>query len=222
MRNRGDLATSRVYTFEAIYGLASLRKLAMFEFASLDVARFRELKTLFVRDAPGLVGTSSLVGLRTLRIWNQRSDDLAFVASLRNLDSLWLARPAMRVIRGLGASASLRSLEIHHASKLEGFESLPASLASIRIDKCRKFADTDSLASAPGLRSVYVEKLPSLRFVREMKRLDSISFGNVVDGDLGPLLESRTLESVHFYPERKSYSHSLGEVRDRIGSRARA
>jgi internalin A len=217
-----EFSPKRITNFDAVYGLTKLTKLALHTFTSLDLSRFPGLETLFVTDAPGLSGIETLSELRFAWISKLRADDLSFLADMRQLSELRIIQAAAKRLHGLGTSPSLSVLDISHCAKLEAIDALPKALTSLKIKKCSHVKDLTFLKGHPTLEFLYIDNMPDVAFVPGLRRLSYIGFENVVDGNLTPLLDSKSLRDVGFYPaKRKNYSHSEGEVKQILGARKR-
>lgn len=215
-----DLSFKRVTNFDAIYGLGKLRKLAIFTFKTLDLGRFPKLETLFVTDAPGLTGLDALTELRYARITKLRADDLSFLAQMPALSELWIIQAGAPRLRGLDASRSLATLDISHCAKLESIDALPKGLTKLKIKKCPRVRDVAFLKGHPSLEFLYIDVLPDVTLIPGLRKLTYLGFENVVDGNLEPLLESKSLRDVGFYPaKRKHYTRSEGELKELLSAR---
>jgi internalin A len=62
--------------------------------------------------------------------------------------------------------------------------------------------------------------MKTVDFVPGLRRLTYIGFENVLDGDLQPLVKSKSLRDVAFYPpKRKHYTHSETELKEILAAR---
>jgi internalin A len=91
------------------------------------------------------------------------------------------------------------------------------SLRDLHVEKCG-WTDFSNLR-LDSLRTLFVSKAQSLRFIKQLKKLDDLDFWDCVDGDLSPILAHPSLTRINFYPEKKHYSHKLAEVRGELAAR---
>src|SRR5207248_30578 len=98
---------------------------------------------------------------------------------------------------------------------------VPKSLTTLTINKCPRLRDLSFLVDHPSLNSLTVDVMETVTFVPSLRQLSYVAFGNVLDGDLKPLVKSKSLRDVAFYPaKRKHYSHSLEELKDILAVRS--
>lgn len=216
-----DLPRKRVKSWSAIYALAKLEKLALHDYDELDLTRFPALRTLFLKDRPGCSGFESLKALEMARIWNLRRSDLSILAGARRLAELWIVQTPLEKLEALDALEALATLQLSHCAKLASTGPLPRRLKKLRIEKCGHLADLSFLAGHPSLEFFYADVVESLAFVRKLPRLSSVGFGNVVDGNLAPLVESASVREVAFHPSRKHYSHALPTLKRALAAKRR-
>jgi hypothetical protein len=203
----------RLVNFEALYELRNLKKLGMHSYLAVDLSRFAKLEMLFLTDGRRCTGLGSLSELQQAHIWRLEAPDLSFVATMPRLAKLRLIQLRHQRIQGLDRSPKLSSLDISHSSKLVGIGGIPQCLASLSIKRCAKLRDLAFLAHHPKLEFLYVDVMADLALVPQLPMLAYVSFENVLDGDLSPLLKSASLTKVGFHPaKRKHYSHALAEI----------
>jgi internalin A len=214
------LPLKRITGFETIYELTKLKKLALHNYKQLDLSRFPKLEMLSLTDTPGLTKLEALSKLRYARISRLRTDDLSALSGMRQLAELWIIQAAEKRIRGLDSAPALSTLHIAHCSKLEGVDALPTRLAKLKIEKCPRFHDLSFLADHPSLEFLYVDVVETLAFVPSLPRLSYVGFGNVLDGDLNPIVKSTSLRDVACYPaKRKHYTHSEKELKEILANK---
>jgi internalin A len=217
-----DFSLKRITNFDAIYGLTKLRKLAMHTFKTLDLSRFPKLETLFVTDAPGLTGLDALTELRYARLTKLRAEDLSFVGEMPRLAELWIIQAPGKRFKGLDTSRSLATLDVSHCSKVDTISALPKSLTKLKIKKCAQLKDLAFVKGHAALEFLYVDVMTDVAFVPSLRSLTYLGFENVVDGDLEPILESRSLKDVGFFPaKRKHYTRSESEIKELLAARKR-
>lgn len=89
-------------------------------------------------------------------------------------------------------------------------------LSSLYIEKCKRLLNFDFLKRNNSMEELFISELDSLSFIPTMKKLKTISFWNVKDGNLEPLLNSLTLKNIYFYPNRKYYDYKLQDILSRL------
>lgn len=185
----------------------------------LDFSRLSSLKSLYLLRGSDALESLALPALQHLLLVSPRNVDCRFLSTLA-LQELRISGGQMQSLKGLEKLAQLRSLELDHSSKLTDISSIndAVRLEQLSIEKCKYLTDFAFLAQHPRLDKIFISELESLGFVTGMRHLSSIRFWDVKDGDLTPLLQSETLRHVDFYPQRKSYSHKLEEILNRISN----
>jgi len=206
------IKASRLLHVESLYALSDLRDLSIHNYKTLDLARFPQLELLAVRDSAGLVGLDGLQSLRKLHMWGLRKADFSEL-NLRQLESARIIQAASAVtgLEGLDALVALRHLEIHNSRALTKIGRLPTKLAILKIDSCSRLTDLSFLSDNPSIDFLFATSIDSLRFLPSMRVISKLAFEAVGDGDLSPILRTKTLRSV-FFPNKKKHSHKQEEL----------
>ncbi len=106
---------------------------------------------------------------------------------------------------------SLRLGCLRRLSSLTGLERLTA-LERLDVDTCRAFHSIEEIGSLLNLRELFLNndgKIETLSPVAHLDRLEWVGFSestDIVDGDLTPLVELKSLSRVGFM-NRRHYSH---------------
>ncbi|CAI8809042.1 hypothetical protein EMIT091MI3_210068 [Kosakonia quasisacchari] len=66
------------------------------------------------------------------------------------------------------------------------------------------------------IEELFLADVDSVEFVPGIAALKIIKFCNLVDGNMEPMLTSKTLQQVDFYPMKKSCSHSKDETNQHL------
>ena len=159
-------------------------------------------------------GLSALKTLRKLLIVAVGQEGFQEITALENLDSLDIGRGRLEHLNGIQSMKSLSSLTIWYASKLYDMSpiaSLP-NLKTLHVECCKNMTDFSPLKGNNVIEKLTLDRVDSLDFVPQMQSLYAIKFFNCIDGDLRPLLESRTLKDIFFYPSKKHYTHTLEQL----------
>ena len=159
-------------------------------------------------------GLSALKTLRKLLIVAVGQEGFQEITALENLDSLDIGRGRLEHLNGIQSMKSLSSLTIWYASKLYDMSpiaSLP-NLKTLHVECCKNMTDFSPLKGNNVIEKLTLDRVDSLDFVPQMQSLYAIKFFNCIDGDLRPLLESRTLKDIFFCPKKKHYTHTLEQL----------
>ncbi|CAN5845677.1 hypothetical protein BH20ACI4_BH20ACI4_07250 [soil metagenome] len=184
----------------------------------IDFANLSQLESLRIYHFPQMTNFESLQKLKKFSIQSIKAKDLTFIEKLNRLEKLSLLRGDLISTEGLKKLENLKEVELRYLSKLVNIEDLALNpnVRKLSIEACKKLTDYSVLSKNEGIEflSVFYSKIDSLKFVKEMKSIDYVSFSDLTDGDLMPLLQSKTLSEVRFYPQKKHYSHSEEEINE--------
>jgi internalin A len=211
---------NRIDNLEEVYGLEDLRDFALHEYTTFDLHRMPRLETLSFTDRPGLQGLDTLTQLRKLQAWGWRRQGFESL-SLPSLESVRLIRcgSAVKSLTGVEKLSSLQSLELEHSRSPTTIGLLPLRLRTLKIDACPRLDDLSNLADNESIDFLFVSSARDLEFVPTMRRLTSIGFGDVANGDLSPLLRSSSLKRALFAPKKK-YSPSHDDIQRALAARS--
>ena len=159
-------------------------------------------------------GLSALKTLRKLLIISMGQEGFQEITALENLDNLDIGRGRLEHLNGIQSMKSLSSLTIWYANKLYDMSpiaSLP-NLKTLHVECCKNMTDFSPLKGNNVIEKLTIDRVDSLDFVPQMQSLYAIKFFNCIDGNLRPLLESRTLKDIFFCPNKKHYTHTLEQL----------
>ena len=212
------IKASRLASFDSIYALENLRELGLHQYSHIDVGRFPLLSKLFVRDSKSLDGLCSAKGLRSLTVWGLRSGNLSVLGCRASLEELKIVQASAKVtdLTGLDGFVSLRELEVHHCRSLRSLSAPPPSLVVLKVQACPKMADFSFLEHNESLDFLFTSTLSTLGFLPSMTRITRLGFENVLDGDLSPILRTRTIQFLGF-SDKKNYSHKRADLLRALG-----
>ncbi|CNC70731.1 Uncharacterised protein [Yersinia similis] len=94
------------------------------------------------------------------------------------------------------------------------------NLVFLYIEKCKNLSDFSFLNGNDSIEEIFISELDSVSFVPEMNKIKSIKFWNLKDGDLNPILKSKTLKSVYFYPDKRNYNYKLDEITEFLSNKS--
>ncbi len=95
-----------------------------------------------------------------------------------------------------------------------------SNLVFLYIEKCKNLSDFSFLNGNDSIEEIFISELDSVSFVPEMNKIKSIKFWNLKDGDLNPILKSKTLKSVYFYPDKRNYNYKLDEITEFLSNKS--
>lgn len=181
---------------------------------SIDLARFPYLEYLGAQFSENITGYDRASGsLRYLSLTNL-STDLAFLGSLKGLTKLDLIRADVDTLSGVQELTPLTDLTLTHCRRLVDISHLARlkNLLTLTIEGSSGLTDLAALQELDSLKTLWIKckEVKSCRFVAAMKSLEFVSINaRIVDNDLSPLIESRSLLEVWFNPTRSTYTPRL-------------
>ena len=194
--------------------MQSLVYLSLAHPIEIEWGKLVNLESLVLYSDKYIRGLSALKTLRELFIVAVGQEGFQEITALENLDSLEIGRGRLEHLNGIQSMKSLSSLTIWRASKVHDISpiaSLP-NLKTLDVECCKNMTDFSPLKGNNVIEKLTIDRVDSLDFVPQMQSLYAIKFFNCIDGDLRPLLESRTLKDIFFYPSKKHYTHTLEQL----------
>jgi len=194
----------------------------------LDLSCFPSLRELALEWHPKVDfrGASSTLEKLHLRCYRPKSKNLVELPPFPLLSELSIVQSPIESLEGLEKFRNLRSLELSYLSKLKRIGAI-AKLNEGRLDSleclnCPRIDDYEKLRHMKNLKVLRLNKcgpILNLNFVKEMSSLRDLRFvgTDVQDGDLTPLLERKTIESLAFTSKRH-FSHSESMLRTMLGA----
>ena len=180
----------------------------------IEWGKLVNLESLVLYSDKYIRGLSALKTLRELFIVAVGQEGFQEITALENLDSLEIGRGRLEHLNGIQSMKSLSSLTIWRASKvydMSPIASLP-NLKTLHVECCKNMTDFSPLKGNNVIEKLTIDRVDSLDFVPQMQSLYAIKFFNCIDGNLRPLLESRTLKDIFFCPNKKHYTHTLEQL----------
>ena len=194
--------------------MQSLVSLSLSHPIEIEWGKLVNLERLVLYSDKYIRGLSALKTLRELLMVALGQEGFQEITALENLDSLDIGGRRLEHLDGIQSMKSLSSLTIGYASKLYDISpiaSLP-NLKTLHVERCKNLTDFSPLKGNNVIEKLTIDRVDSLDFVPQMQSLYAIKFFNCSDGDLRPLLESRTLKDIFFYPSKKHYTHTLEQL----------
>ena len=194
--------------------MQSLISLSLLHPIEIEWEKLVNLERLVLDSDKYIRGLSALKTLRKLLMMSMGQEGFQEITALENLDNLDIGGRRLEHLNGIQSMQSLSSLTIGYASKLYDISpiaSLP-NLKTLHVECCKNMTDFSPLKGNNVIEKLTLDQVESLDFVPQMQSLYAIKFFNCIDGDLRPLLESRTLKDIFFYPSKKHYTHTLEQL----------
>ena len=194
--------------------MQSLVSLSLSHPIEIEWGKLVNLERLELDSDKYVRGLSALKTLRKLLMMSMGQEGFQEITALENLDNLDIGGRRLEHLNGIQSMQSLSSLTIGSASKLYDISpiaSLP-NLKTLHMERCKNMTDFSPLKGNNVIEKLTLDRVDSLDFVPQMQSLYAIKFFNCIDGDLRPLLESRTLKDIFFCPNKKHYTHTLEQL----------
>ncbi|QDE89136.1 hypothetical protein BHS06_09300 [Myxococcus xanthus] len=203
-----------------LYALQQLTLLAIpYLKERIDFSRLPSLETLHITGADEALPPLQLPRLNHLLLVAVKNLDCEFLSGLSTLQELRISGGSIERLAGIEALDKLTSIQIQHSPKMLDISAINAlkSLKTLHIEKCSQLRDYGFLSNNNTLEDVFISELDSVSFAPDMEQLNSLQFWDLKDGDMSPLLASKSLKEVYFHPKKKHYSHSLKEINAAFG-----
>ena len=148
--------------------------------------------------------------LRSLSLDGYRGENLQDAFSSPVLDTLWMLFSSIQSLEGIEQSERMQCIFLHRLYSLRDISALAKvkkTLRALLIDSCPNITDFSVLEELENLELLEIHgknQLPSLQFIRKLKKLKTLHFTvNILDGDLTPCLD---LEWASYWPNRRHYN----------------
>jgi internalin A len=216
-----DVKISKV-SLEALYSMESLTKLS-FQDKKIqpDYSKLSNLQVLYMKFSDLPTGFSCLEKMTDLLITSLNHENCSFFDGLHSLKELRLSGGTIKTLSGIEKAVNLMDVKMDHCSKLHDISSLSAlkNLKNVHIEKCKLVTDFSCLTDNTTITHLFASTIDSISFVPTMPQLTSLHFWDLTDGDLNPLLETKLLKEVDFYPNKKHYSYTREEINSLLEKR---
>lgn len=185
----------------------------------IDFSRLPTLEALYITGADQPLERLQLPLLQHLLLVSVKNKDCEFLSGLSALQELRISGGSIEQLCGIEALDKLTSLHIQHSPKMLDISAINAlkNLQNLHVEKCSQLRDYGFLSNNKTLAEVFISELDSVSFAPGMSALNSLQFWDLKDGDMSPLLASKTLKEVYFHPKKKHYSHNLKELNSGLG-----
>lgn len=198
-----------------LYSLPQLRLLSIpYLKEHIDFSRLPSLETLYITGADEALEPLELPQLKHLLLVAVKNQDCRFLSRLTALQELRISGGSIERLTGIERLDKLASIQIQHSPKMLDISAINAlkSLKTLHVEKCSQLRDYGFLSENKTLEDVFISELESVSFTPKMEHLSTLQFWDLKDGDMSPLLASKSLKEVYFHPKKKHYSHSLKDI----------
>ncbi len=204
-----------------LYSIMNL-KLLSFEDKSfkIDFSKIAQLEALYFKYNKGVTNLGALQNLKDLLIFSLNVPNCEILSELSNLEMLRLTRGNFTTLQGVENLKKVKRLDVAYNSKLLDAKAIASlsSLEKLHIEKCKSLTDFSFLKGNTSIKELFVDNLDSIGFVSTMPNLEKINFWSCKDGNMNPLLESKSLKQINFYPNKKHYTYTIEEVIELTGA----
>ncbi len=212
-----DVIIPQKLDLEPIYSLKQLREF-YFENKNIkpDFSKLTQLDNLCFKYHKGIKNLSSLKNLKDLLIFSLNMPNCEILSELLSLEKLRLTRGSFNSLQGIENLKNIKKLKVTYNTKLNDAKALISlpELENLHIEKCKNLTDFSFLKGNPYIKELFIDTLNSLDFIPTMPNLEKIKFWNCIDGNMQPLLESKNLKEIYFYPNKKHYTHTVEEIKE--------
>ncbi|WP_306353284.1 hypothetical protein [Flavobacterium sp. '19STA2R22 D10 B1'] len=209
-----DFKIGKISHIEELNSMSGLKHLSLNQSIAIDLSGLIHLESLYLRHDKEVKNLDKLVDLQDLLVTTTKEVDCQFLSKLEKIKNLRIC-DGVHTLDGLEQLVNLESLRITHNPKLiniDAISQLPR-LKQVYFECCKGLYDFSVLKENKSITELFIDILDSLSFIKSMPELEKISFWNLKDGDLTPLIEAKQLKQFYFYPNKKHYSHKLEEIK---------
>lgn len=180
----------------------------------INFENFPNLKYLSLDDTKNFINLDKAILLESLAIGTLNKSSKIDFSKLVNLKDLYIVKGNIENLDFL-KNLNIEKLSISFCNKLRNISSLVTlknTLTEILIQNCRGIESIDVLGELENLywlKMIDLGEIPSLSFIKKLKKLKNIAFANtnILDGNLS---YCEGLELVGFV-DKKHYSHKNSE-----------
>ncbi len=205
-----------------LYCLKSLNKYSFYnKNISPNFSKLPQLEALYFKYNKGIKNLGALKNLKDLLIFSLNVPNCEILSELSALEMLRLTRGNFTTLQSIETLKKVKRFDVAYNSKLINAEAIAdlSSLEKLHIEKCKLLTDFSFLKGNTSIKELFIDNLDSIDFIASMPNLERINFWNCKDGDMTPLLESKNLQQINFYPNKKHYTHTIEKVIELTGAR---
>lgn len=203
----------KALNINALYTLCNIEFLELMQPMRLDLSQFDVLKTLYIKDDSKVENIGKIRELKDLLILSSKYENLINLEGLDNLEKFRICGH-IKSLKGIEKLRKLSELKVLYCSKLCDLTSLVKlpSLNSLWIERCKQATDMHFLKGNSSIRYLFIDTVESIDFISTMPSLESFTFWNCIDGNLAPLISSKNLKKIYFYPNKRHYTNTLEQI----------
>jgi internalin A len=186
----------------------------------VDLSYFPGLEYLSFRHRTSTRGWQTLSKLRTLRLSVSGEEDLKFLKHLESLVRLEVADSDIKSMSGIERLNHLQRIDIFILSKLMDISTIAKckNLKYLYVENTKNLTDFSPLAKSASIETLkLLTPIDSVSFVPRMKSLKSFFSRAINSNDLSPLLQAKSLNYLDIYPEKRSYTPKVADIKQALG-----
>ncbi len=210
-----DFKIKKLLSVESLYSIQNLKLLSFKDKSfKLDFSKIPQLETLYFKYNKGVSNLGALKNLNDLLIFSLNVPNCKKLSELSNLEMLRLTRGNFTTLQGIENLKKVKRFDVAYNSKLTDAKAISSlsCLEKLHIEKCKLLTDFSFLEGNTSIKELFIDNLDSIDFVSSMPNLEKINFWDCKDGNMKPLLESKSLKQINFYPNKKHYTHTIEEI----------
>ncbi|CND50589.1 hypothetical protein [Yersinia pseudotuberculosis] len=216
-----DFKVNKITNTEALYSLDNLESLSCSQKIKLDFSFLDKLKKLYILYNKNLINLNKLVFVEDLFLRSFNEENCSIINKMKSVKKIRLlgsytSLDGIEGMRRLESLSLIFSPKVVDALKINGL----SNLVYLYIEKCKNLSDFSFFNGNDSIEEIFISELDSVSFVPEMNKIKSIKFWNLKDGDLNPILKSKTLKSVYFYPDKRNYNYKLDEITEFLSNKS--
>ncbi|MEO6562642.1 MAG: hypothetical protein ABIN99_06290 [Nitrosospira sp.] len=200
--------------------LTDLEELTVKQYAPLDFSKFKRLRELVFSYGTILPRLEQVTSLKYLYLANWQDENLPKnIGDISATEVRISASLKLGSIEPLFSLSNLKKLMLQDLPKLSVDKRVNKlkSLQELYVERC-SWTDFSELKSTT-LEDLFVSKVQSLDFIKNLKRLCKLSFWDCVDGNMLPILAHPTLKEIYFAPQKRHYSHKEKFLQEHLQGR---
>jgi protein phosphatase 1 regulatory subunit 7 len=185
----------------------------------IDLAQIPSLEFLSVERSINIINLDKCVKLKTLAMgfYNPKSNNLAELSNLSNLQNFSIYRSQITSFNGLGKLNNLAYLFIYSLPRLQNIDELEKisdHLQVLTFEGCKRLENFEYVARLKKLqvlKFINCGTISNLQFIKQMPNLKAFVFlgTDIADGDLSPCLGLEWVgfqDKRHFTIKRKEFN----------------
>jgi hypothetical protein len=203
-----DITATTDFDFSFLNKLVNLKKLSINVEGSntINLSSLNKLEHLAIQWRKKINGLEDCLSLSYLCVIGFKEQDLRKLSNLTGLSDLKIKTGSIESLDGIGSLVNLRNVLIGNCKKLASIKAANGlqMLQQLEIDTCPAVKDYSAITNLPNLESLRLincGNVESIKFIENITSLSKLALlGNtvIVDGDLLPAKELKSLEHKHY------------------------